>query len=213
MTATVDFKFNFKSRKITDESGKEIGRTKKQDSVIATLAVPTVDEITLWLSQEDSPVAKLIRDNINRIIYSEARDQFDEIIESFADDDSKVITAGHLDHSKLTLEYIASLPPSTRGGSALTEDDFNLFFDDYLAVMMRVTGKEERRIVGHLNLFKRPQKARANKEALALLVEHLDIYMSSSANIEDTGECASRIRNKFAKWLAEPEKAITRDEL
>ncbi len=209
----VNYKFNFKSRKITNEAGEEIGRTKKQDSVIATLPVPSTDEIIACLSQPDTAVSKLIREAINKIIVDAARDQFDEVIDGFGDDTSKAVTAGHLDYDKLTLDFIASIPPSQRGGTALTDEDWKAFFDDYLAVMVQVTGKEEKRIKNHIDLFKRPQKAKAAKDVLHVLIDQLDVYMASSANLEDTGTCAERLRTRFDKWVNEPEKTIDKDLL
>lgn len=209
----INYKFNFKSRKITNEAGEEIGRTKKQESVIATLPVPSSEEIINYLSQPDSAVAKLIRDAVSRIVVDAARDQFDEVIDGFGDDASKSVTAGHLDYDKLTLDFISTIPPSQRGGTALTDDDWKSFFEDYLAVMVQVTGKEEKRIKNHIDLFKKPQKAKSAKDVLQVLIDQLDIYMASSANLEDTAVCAERLRNRFDKWLTEPEKTIDKDLL
>ena len=86
-------------------------------------------------------------------------------------------------------------------------------FEDYLVVMVAATGKTEDRIKNHINLFKKPQKAKANKEVLKVLVDQLDIYLASSGNLEDTGTCAVRIRDRFNKWISEPEKAANLDLL
>jgi len=201
------FKFNFKSRAIKDENGKEIGRTKKQPSVEVDLPVMTAEEVITTL-QAGGKESELILSGISDIIYQAARSQFDEIIENFGDNSEQEVSASMLDFDKLTLTYIANLPPSQRGSSAITEEDWAAFFEDYLAVMVAATGKEESRIKNHINLFKKPQKAKANKEVLQVLVDQLDIYMASSANLEDTGTCAARIRGKFDKWISEPEKAV-----
>jgi hypothetical protein len=37
--------------------------------------------------------------------------------------------------------------------------------------------------------------------------------MANSANLEDTGNCASRVSEKFQKWISEPEKAANLDLL
>lgn len=204
------FKFNFKSRKITDESGKEIGKTKKQESVTCDLPVPEAQELIDMLSAGGKE-SELILSSVSELIYNQARDQFDDVIESFGADDSKTVSAAHLDYNKLNLDYIASIPPARRGATALTEEEWTAFFDDYLSVMVAATGKAEARIKNQINLFKAPQKAKANKEVLGLLVDQLDIYMSSSANIEETANCASRMSEKFKKWMAEPEKAVNMD--
>lgn len=208
MPQAQEFKFNFKSRKITDESGKEIGRTKKQPSLVASLPVPTNDEIISHLAVPDSAVAKLVMASVAAVIYGAAREQFDDVIDGFGDDDSQEVNASMLDYDKLDLEFLANLPPSQRGAAALSDEDWAAFFGDYLNVMVAATGKEAARINNHINLFKKPQKAKANKEVLAVLVDQLDIYLASSQNLEETGEAASRLRNKFAKWHAEPEKQV-----
>lgn len=205
-------KFNFKSRKITDEQGKEIGRTKKQDSVTCDIPVPETSELVSIL-QNGGKEAELVCEAVADLIIAQAKGQFDEVIETFGNDDSKTVTAAHLDYDKLSLAYIASIPPARRGATAIGEEDWKVFFDDYFAVMVKATGKSEDRIKNHVNLFKAPNKAKANKEVLSVLVDQLDIYMSSSANLEDTGLCATRISEKFKKWIAEPEKAVNMDLL
>ena len=212
MPVAQSYKFNFKTRKITDENGKEVGRTKKQPSVVCDLPVPSADEVVQMLSNGGAE-AGLIMSTIGDIIYQAARGQFDEIIESFGDDESKEVSASMLNFDQLSLTYIANLPPSSRGVQAISDEEWQAFFEDYLGVMVAATGKAEDRIKNHINLFKRPQKAKANKEVLQVLVDQLDIYLASSGNLDDTGTCAVRIRDKFSKWISEPEKAVDLDLL
>ena len=212
MPVAQTYKFNFKSRRITDESGNEIGRTKKQPSLTVDLPVPSTDEVITML-QAGGAEAVLLFTQIGDIIYQAARGQFDEIIEQFGDDDSKEVTADMLNYDQLSISYLANLPPSSRGVQAISDEEWQAFFEDYLAVMVAATGKTEDRIKNHINLFKRPQKAKANKEVLKVLVDQLDIYLASSGNLEDTGTCAVRSRDRFNKWISEPEKAANLDLL
>ena len=212
MPVAQTYKFNFKSRRITDEAGNEIGRTKKQPSLTVDLPVPTTDEVIAML-QSGGAEAVLLMMQISDIIYQAARGQFDEVIEQFGDDDSKEVTADMLNYDQLSISYLANLPPSSRGVQAISDEEWQAFFEDYLAVMVAATGKTEDRIKNHINLFKRPQKAKANKEVLKVLVDQLDIYLASSGNLEDTGTCAVRIRDRFNKWISEPEKAANLDLL
>ena len=201
------YKFNFKSRAIKDENGKEIGRTKKQPSIEVDLPILSADEI-VELLMNGGKESELIVSAAADIIYGAARQQFDEAIEAFGDNSEQEVSGAVLDYDKLSLTYIANLPPSQRGTAALTEEDWTVFFEDYLAVMVAATGKEEARIKNHINLFKKPAKAKANREVLLVLIDQLDIYLASSANLDDTGTCAARIRGKFSKWTEEPEKAV-----
>ena len=212
MPVAQTYKFNFKSRRITDENGNEIGRTKKQPSLTVDLPVPSIDEVIAML-QAGGAEAVLLMTQIGDTIYQAARGQFDEIIEQFGDDDSKEVTADMLNYDQLSISYLANLPPSSRGVQAVSDEEWQAFFEDYLAVMVAATGKTEDRIKNHINLFKRPQKAKANKEVLKVLVDQLDIYLASSGNLEDTGTCAVRVRDRFNKWIAEPEKAANLDLL
>ena len=213
MPATKTVKFNFKSRTIRDEAGNAIGKSKKQPSLEVALPLPTADEVASFLVNPESKEAQLILDAVARLYIDGAREQFDEVIESFGEDDSKTVSADALDYSKLTLEYIASIPPTQRGAAALSEEDFENFFTDYLAVMVAATGKDATKITNHINLFKKPTKAKANKEVLTVLVDQLDIYMAASANIEETGVVASRIRDKYQRWIDAPEVTMSLDLL
>ena len=212
MPVAQTYKFNFKSRRITDENGNEIGRTKKQPSLTVDLPVPSTDEVISML-QSGGAEAVLLMTQIGDTIYQAARGQFDEVIEQFGDDDSKEVTADMLNYDQLSISYLANLPPSSRGVQAISDEEWQAFFEDYLAVMVAATGKTEDRIKNHINLFKKPQKAKANKEVLKVLVDQLDIYLASSGNLEDTGTCAVRIRDRFNKWISEPEKAANLDLL
>ena len=212
MPVAQTYKFNFKSRRITDENGNEIGRTKKQPSLTVDLPVPSTDEVIAML-QSGGAEAVLLMTQIGDTIYQAARGQFDEVIEQFGDDDSKEVTADMLNYDQLSISYLANLPPSSRGVQAVSDEEWQAFFEDYLGVMVAATGKAEDRIKNHINLFKRPQKAKANKEVLQVLVDQLDIYLASSGNLDDTGTCAVRIRDKFSKWISEPEKAVDLDLL
>lgn len=209
MTQVAEQKFNFKARTLRDDDGKELGKTKKQSPVIVNLVVPTNQELSDVMASQDpayDKIKSLINDAVLSVIRDQARSQFDTIIEDFGNDDTKTVTAEMLDHDKLTLSFIASLPPAQRGLRALTEEELTEFYADYLQVMIAATGKEEKRIKAHINLFEKPIRAKQNKDATAImnvLVDQLDIYLATSQNVESTGEAASRIQNKFKKWLSE----------
>jgi hypothetical protein len=67
------------------------------------------------------------------------------------------------------------------------------------------TGKPETKIKNHIELFKKPTKAKQNKDALAVLVDQLDVYCTQSEH-RRYGECANRLRSKFDKWVKEEDK-------
>jgi hypothetical protein len=209
MSATTPIKFNFKSRTLKDDNGTELGKTKKQAPIIANLITPTKEELVQVLSSEDvayQKVQQLIMDAVIQIQKDQARSQLDDIIESFGTDDSKVVTPEMLDHDKLTLTYISNLEPAQRGARALSDEDKEAFYADYLQVMVQATGKEEKRIKAHIDLFQKPIKAKQNKDSTAImttLVDQINVYLTASQQVEDTGEAALRIQSRFQKWLKE----------
>lgn len=194
-----DFKFNFKRRIVRDENGNKISESKKQPSLVVGLPVLSSEGIIAAL-MAGGKEAEVIVSSVNDIFYQAARAQFDDAIENFSDPEQEV-SASVLDFDKLNLTYLANLPPSTRGASAITEDEWNFFFSDYLAVMVAATGKEEKRIQNQIEHFKKPQRVKVNAKVLEVLVDQLSIYITKTAALEDTGTCAERMLSKFNKWI------------
>lgn len=209
MPQLIATKFNFKSRTIKDENGKEMGKTKKQPSLEVNLPQPTQEEVVAILQSQDEAHAKVksvIIEAIQSIVRDQAKGQLDDYIDTLEPNDERTVTADVLDFDKLDLVYIANLPPAQRGSRAIPEEDWEAFYQDYLQTMVTVTGKPEVKIKNHLEHFKKPTRIKNAKDILAVLVDQLDVYLASSQAIEETGECASRIREKFNKWATEDTK-------
>lgn len=193
------FKFNFKKRTIKDENGQVIGEVAKKPSIEVALPVLSTAGVIEAL-QLGGKEADVILDAVNFVFYQAARQQFDDVIENMTNPDDEV-KSSDLNFDKLQLSYLANLPPATRGGAAISEDEWNFFFMDYLAVMVAATGKEERRIANQIEHFKKPNRCKANQAVLEVLVDQLSIYVSKSANIEDTAQAAERLMGKFQGWI------------
>lgn len=193
------FKFNFKKRTIKDENGQVIGEVAKKPSIEVDLPVLSTAGVIEAL-QQGGKEADVILDAVNFVFYQAARQQFDDVIENMTNPDDEV-KAADLNFDKLQLSYLANLPPATRGGAAISEDEWNFFFQDYLAVMVAATGKEERRIANQIEHFKKPNRCKANQAVLEVLVDQLSIYITKSANIEDTAQAADRLMGKFQGWI------------
>ena len=193
------FKFNFKKRTIKDENGATIGEIAKKPSIEVDLPVLSSAGVVEAL-QAGGKEAEVILDAINFVFYQAARQQFDDVIENMTNADDEV-KSSDLNFDKLQLSYLANLPPATRGGASISEDEWNYFFSDYLAVMVAATGKEERRIANQIEHFKKPNRCKANQAVLEVLVDQLSIYVSKSANIEDTAQAAERLLGKFQGWI------------
>ena len=194
------FKFNFKKRTIKDENGAVIGEIAKKPSIEVEIPVLSAEGIASILTSGPSKEAEVILDAVNFMFYQAARQQFDDVIENLANPDDEV-KATDLNFDRLQLSYLANLPPATRGGSSISEDEWAFFYSDYLAVMVAATGKEERRIANQIEHFKKPNRCKANQAVLEVLVDQLSIYVSKSANIEDTAQAAERLLGKFQGWI------------
>lgn len=193
------FKFNFKKRTIKDETGQTIGEIAKKPSIEVELPVLSAAGVTAALAAGGKE-AEVILDAVNFMFYQAARQQFDDVIENLANPDDEV-KASDLNFDKLQLSYLANLPPATRGGASISEDEWNYFYQDYLSVMVAATGKEEKRIANQIEHFKKPNRCKANQAVLEVLVDQLSIYVSKSANIEDTAQAAERLLGKFQGWI------------
>lgn len=193
------FKFNFKKRTIKDETGQTIGEIAKKPSIEVDLPVLSAQGVveTLGMGGKEADV---ILDAVNFIFYQAARQQFDDVIENLANPEDEV-KAADLNFDKLQLSYLANLPPATRGGASISDDEWAYFFSDYLAVMVAATGKEEKRILNQIEHFKKPQRCKANQAVLEVLVDQLSIYIAKSTNIEDTAQAADRLLGKFQGWI------------
>lgn len=196
---TKSFKFNFKKRTVKDETGQVIGEVAKKPTIEVTLPVLSAQGVVDVLAAGGKE-AEVILEAVNFIFYQAARQQFDDVIENLANPDDEV-KSSDLNFDKLQLSYLANLPPATRGGAAISEDEWNYFFQDYMAVMVAATGKEERRIANQIEHFKKPNRCKANQAVLEVLVDQLSIYVSKSSAIEDTAQAAERLMSKFQGWI------------
>lgn len=199
-------KFNFKQRTIKGENGAADKKMKKQPSVTAALPNFTAEYLAALFSDtsEDTIKARsLVLDYANEIFREQAKSQFEDVIDSFGEDENLQVTAGHLDYDKLTLEYISNLPPAQRGRTAISDEEWNTLFKDYLNVMLQVTGKDAVRLNKHIEIFKKPTRVKAQPDAMTVMVDQLDVYLAHSEMLEETGAAAKRLRDKFEAWLKE----------
>lgn len=206
---TTPITFHFKARTIRDEAGNAIAKSKKQPSMTVGIKMPTSGELVEVLLAGGKE-ADLVLAGVQQLIYQQARAQLDEVIESFGNDAEKVVTANDLDHSKLTLEFIASIPPTQRGGAAISDEEWLAWYQHYTEVMAEATGKDASKLAKHVDIFKSPQRYKTNKEVLTVMLEQLQVYAATAGAdaLEEHGQCVDRIASKFEKWLNAEEKQV-----
>lgn len=218
-----EIKFTFKSRKLKTDDGKEIGDAFKPEALIASIPVPSSQLIAEYLVAPE-PVAptdaegkvlplvlttqqkvrQLILDSVYALIKDQGKDQLDTILEELKE--GRNLTVADLDFDKLSLEFIASLEPGRRGAAAITDEEWNTFFEDYKIVMVQAAGLDQKKIDAHIDIFKNPTKVKTRKDMLAVLIQRLDLYAANSTKLEETGTPYQRLSGKFEKWVKEEDK-------
>lgn len=220
-TLGVKKKFNFKQRSVKDESGKEVEKLPKQPSVEATIPVPTAEAVIEVLAQPsmlteeqaDGTVKEvpnlqkqLILDYINQIIFDQAKSQLDAAIDSFGSDKTKQVSVANLDYDKLSLAYIASIPPARRGAVAISDEEWKEFFADYGTTMQQAAGKTKVQIENHVKILEAPRKYRAKKELLGVMLEQVNLYATLSPNLEDFTTPFQKLVDTLKRFIEEEDQ-------
>ena len=216
-----EVKFTFKSRKLKDDQGREIGESFKPDPVIASIPVPTAAALIQYLSAADAvadaygklpeltiqqKVKQLLLDAIYSLIKDQGKAQLDSILEELDLREPRQLSVNDLDFDKLSLEAIAQIEPARRGAVAISDDDWNAFFEDYAQVMEQAAGLEAKKIKAHVTIFQAPTKIKSRKDMLEVMLERLSVYATKTAKLEENAAAYTRLVTKFEKWFNEEDK-------
>ena len=109
----------------TKEEKNQLGVTVKSKRPTVELNVPVVTLINEGNGTKIAGLLSVLED----VIYKQAKEQVDE---------NEAIDQEKLDLAKLTLDYILTLPPSSRSSNAPSEEQWKAFELDYPAVMAAV---------------------------------------------------------------------------
>src|SRR5947209_10796940 len=142
------FRYNFKTEYAQDESEKNIKESAiKRDGIDLELPVPSVQTLIEKLTLRDKE-AELIVEGIHQVIFNQGRILINKILE-----EDKVeynpeapegvkkatysinLTPEMIDLNKLSLSYIANLPPAERRGGGIAKETWDGFVGDYKDVM------------------------------------------------------------------------------
>ncbi len=207
--------FHFKTEKLKNEKGEEIGTGKKHPSVEIYLPVPTKSRLVEFLQDTEGKFTKeveLLNQAITDQIYRIARVQINELREKTPDGN---ITPASLNYDKLDWTAIANMPKSERGAYAPNEEELKSFFDSYLEVMPAAAEKTKEKIENHVLCFKTGfKKQRAQKEILEMFQNALQIYVASAgeAAVQDNADVIEYYSNKLERML-KAEETITMEDL
>lgn len=220
-TLAVKKKFNFKQRTLKDADGKEVEKLPKQPSVEAMIPVPSAESIIAVLSQPDvltelledgntkqvpNLQKQLVLDYISQIVFDQAKSQLDAAIDSFGTDKTKQVSVANLDYDKLSLAYIASIPPARRGAVAISDEEWKEFFTDYGNTMQQGAGKTKVQIENHIKILEAPRKYRAKKELLGVMLEQVNLYGALAPNLDDFAVPFQKLVDTLKRFIEEEDQ-------
>ena len=190
-------KFNFKETKV---EGKKTGY--RRDAVELNIPVPSFADV-LEAIKDEPKVVEFIEDAIRDIIYAAAREQIN------ANDN---ITQDGMDETKLSIRFLATLPPSEKKGAGIGKDTWDEFKADYIAVMSAKTGKPMESIILAADLFaNRLQKVKTIKPVLKVLKNELQIWFTSTAQKEEFMEVYEFLDGKAETFLTSDDSKLLSD--
>jgi hypothetical protein len=123
LSRDAEYKFTFKQKTIVDESGQK----QKRPPLTLSVPVPTWEGLNLSLARSEK-VVKFVLELVEDAIKDQVREQI-------SDDEKPVMRQEDLDLSKLSLDYIASIEKSQRGGPGIDEDTWKAFAKSYIEIM------------------------------------------------------------------------------
>lgn len=174
----------------------------KRDTV--ELAVPLLSDVTVLITKmgEDPKVAALMLELANSMIVSQGREQVN-------DDKSPVNKQEELDLSKLTIEFIAAIPPAERKGGGISKETWTEFFKDYVETMIAATGKKKEQVENAGKLFvARLQPVKTQKKILDFLKGQLAQWFSTTQAKEEFAEVYEFLDGKITEFMSRDEASL-----
>lgn len=172
----------------------------KRPTVELNLPVPTLEGVQKML--EDEKQRNFILEVLAEVVKDNARLQV-------GDENNPVNKQEELDINKLTMEYIANIPPSERRGGGISKETWADFFKDYLEVMPGVTGKKKEQVENAAKLFvARLQPVKTQKKILGFLKEQLALWFGSTQSAEDFAEVYEFLNGKIEDLMKRDEAEL-----
>lgn len=201
---TKEFTFTFRTEKIRDEQGNEIGEGPKTPPVKVILPFPSDEDMINFLGSQGKE-AEYIRDIVYEAIKAQGRGQINEFVKENPD---KPVTADILDLSKLTFSAIANTPRESRAKPEIPEEVFNTFYEQYKTDML-AAGKEVNRVQKHIALFKTQfRTCKFDKPALQILKDNLNLWAAKTEAMADNVDVFEFLTTKVDRFLKAEEKNL-----
>lgn len=197
------FKYFFKTEKLTDADGNEVGEARKHPDVEVVLPVPTKEDLINYL-QTDEAVSQLLLDAATDLIFLAGRSQINDWRDS---NPEKTFTATQFDLDKLNLRAIALTPKKSRGGWSPDGEDIKTFIEDYKNVMVNAVGYDPKKVGVHCKNFEKGLvKIKNDKPILAKIKELLVLWASKTEAIDENTQIYDWYVARIDKWMKAEEK-------
>lgn len=149
------------------------GSKHRRPSLSVQFDGPSKDDVIAYLSGMDDSTKKvreLIMDKVTGVIVAYIKEYVDEDLKF-----NQEMLQELIDEGKISLEYIANLPPSER--AAMPKDALVDFANDYLLVMPEITGKDAKRVAAAATLItERFRRAAGDDEVLQFMLSQITTF-------------------------------------
>lgn len=180
---------------------------------LTTVEVPIVAEGETLTGEKAAAIDAAIKHNTNvekqqELLLSALEDTI--IVQAREQVNAKVdITQETLDASKLTWQYIASIPKAERRGAGIPKEVWEAFSADYISIMPGLIGRDVEKVTNAATIFtKRFQPVKTVKAVIAQLKDYLDVWFTNTSNAEELAEVYEFLSKKADELLAADEAKL-----
>ena len=192
----------------TKEEKNQLGETVKSKRPTVKLNIPviTLDGVINLINEGNGTKIAGLLSVLEDVIYKQAKEQVDE---------NEAISQEALDVSKLTLDFILTLPPSSRSSNAPSEEQWKAFELDYPAVMAAVQpDRTTEQISLARDLFlKKLTPVKDKPQMIKVLQDYIALWFTNSKQQEELTTVFEYINNRAEALLATPAKVLSLDAI
>ena len=194
-----EMSFFFRTKQVTNELGEKV--EVKRPTVKLNVPVITLDGVVDLLNAGDATKIAGLLSVLEDVIYKAAKEQVDE---------DENITQEKLDLSKLTLDFILSLPPSSRSSIAPSDEQWKLFEQDYPAVMAAVQPDRtaEQITTARDILMKKLTPVKDKPAIIKVLQGYVSLWFTSTSKQEELSTVFEYLNQRAENLLAAPVKVL-----
>lgn len=194
-----EMSFFFRTKQVTNELGEKV--EVKRPTVKLNVPVITLDGVVDLLNAGNPTIIAGLLSVLEDVIYKAAKEQVD---------DDEQITQEKLDLSKLSLDYILSLPPSSRSSIAPSDEQWKAFEQDYPAVMAAVQPDRtaEQITTARDILLKKLTPVKDKPAIISVLKGYVALWFTNTNKQEELATVFEYLNQRAENLLAAPVKVL-----